>query len=86
MQKQDVLPKKYKGYHLFNLVDDFETRANNRGAMMCNIYGEFSFADGKASPHAMSLILGYFNEVPDADKERAMEFFSVHAKDRGFAV
>ncbi len=86
MQKPDVLPKKYKGYHLFNLVDDLETRANNRGAMMCNIYEEFSRADGRSTPHAMSLILGYFNEVPVDERERSVEFFKVIAKERGFSV
>lgn len=86
MQKPDVLPKKYKGYHLFNLVDDLETRANNRGAMLCNIYEEFSRADGTSSSHAMALIMGYFNEVPEDERDRVREFFIVHANDRGFAV
>lgn len=84
MQNNDEQTRKYKGYNLFNSVKPKEIQANNRGAMMANIFGEFAQKDGRASPRALSLIMGYFQEIPQEERADAKLAFHHHAKERGF--
>ena len=68
---------------MFNEVADAEIRANNRAAMMANLYE--AFGDGKQNTSQTGLlrIMEYFQEIPKEERALALEYFNAHLENRG---
>jgi hypothetical protein len=72
-----------KGFELFTDIEDNVLRVRNQAVTLANIadmHSKFGFI----SPKGATLMLSYYQEIPDCDKlsvsERAKEFM----KERGF--
>ena len=74
----------YKGYTLFNDIEDSTLRNRNRAVIMANIM-EFNTRKMKVSPKGASLLIGYFERVPLADRKEVNNNFEVQVKERGYA-
>ena len=72
----------YQGMPLFENVEDRSIQVNNRAAVMANTMEEHS-NKGKVSPRGLSLILGYFNELPVFDRAAVNEAFKQLLIERG---
>lgn len=72
----------FKGYSLFNDVEDFQLRAHNRGVTMANMFEEH-VKGGAVPPHKAALILEYFKTIPLTERTSAMEVFEKVLRDRG---
>lgn len=74
----------YKGYSLFDDIEDFTLKARNRGVVMANILEEhYGKSFKKVSPGGLALILGYFTEVPALERKATKEAFEQILKERG---
>lgn len=77
----------YKGFSLFNDIEDETLRDRNRGVTMANIV-EMNY-DNKAkkiTPKGASLVIGYFNQIALEQRKQVSLVFERFLKERGFAV
>lgn len=76
----------FKGYSLFNDIEDAALRDRNRAVVMANIVEDHVQPDSTISPRATLLILGYFNRVPEEQRREVMDLFRAEVRRRGFAT
>lgn len=74
----------YMGYSLFNEVENEEVRNRNRGRVMLNMY-EDHCRDGVVDAAGLAIILGYFKEIPSAERAAALEMFTALCQHKGYA-
>ncbi|HET8689282.1 MAG TPA: hypothetical protein VFM18_21940 [Methanosarcina sp.] len=74
----------FKGYSLFNDIEDVALRNRNRAVVMANMV-EQNTKQRKMTPKGAQLVIGYFGQVPDADKEEVNNLFDGFIKERGYA-
>lgn len=75
----------FRGFNLFNDVEDQELRNRNRACVLCNIAVD-NTRNKLISPKGASLILGYFGLVPPEEREEVKSKFTVRMKESGFAL
>lgn len=75
----------FKGYDLFNDIEDENLRNRNRAIVLTNI-AEDRTRNQKISPNGAALILGYFKNIPDADKKDVEARFKQEMKQRGYLI
>lgn len=74
----------YMGYSLFNDVEDAEVRNRNRGMVMLNMYEDHCRA-GILDAAGLTVILGYFKDIPAGDRADALGIFQALCQQRGYA-
>ncbi len=79
------MQKTYKGFELFNDIDDAALKAQNRSAVLSNIY-EDNVVDGKITPKGATILLGYFSAIPEAERPPVYESFIIEMGKRGFEI
>lgn len=83
-QQQAVNNKnEYKGYSLFNDVEDKELQSRNRAVIMSNIV-EHNTIKNKISPKGAGLALGYFNSIPPEERKVVEQKFEQRIKELGY--
>jgi hypothetical protein len=85
-QKKEKLmtnQNEYKGYSLFNDVDDAELRDRNRAVIMANIVEQYT-KNKKMTPKGAGLVLGYFNALPEAERKEVHERFEKRIHEMGY--
>lgn len=75
----------YKGFSLFNDIEDKALKQRNRAVIMANIAEQYTKAN-KISLKGASLILGYFNEVPLNDRKELESKFTEVMKERNYVT
>lgn len=75
----------YKGFALFNDVEDEALRIRNRAVVLANI-AESNIKDKRINAKGAALVLGYFNQVPMAERAAVKEKFKADMIGRGFAL
>ena len=73
----------YKGYSLFNDVEDVALQERNRAVIVCNIV-EHNTRKGLITPRGAGLAMGYFNCIPVEQRKGVMEKFEELVKGRGY--
>lgn len=83
MQNQN----EYKGFSLFNDIEDIALRMRNRSVVMCNMAADYADKRTKRiSPKGASLILNYFASVPANERDATKNLFAEEMKTRGFIL
>ena len=77
-----INPNEYKGFSLFNDVEDTELRNRNRAVILTNIALSHT-KNRKITPGGAGLILGYFNEVNLEDRKDVQTRFVNQMKSEG---
>lgn len=77
------MQNEYKGFSLFNDIDDSDLRNRNRAVILANI-AESHIKDKKISPSGAGLILRYFSLIPGDEREVVKDKFQVAMQQRGF--
>jgi hypothetical protein len=80
MQNQN----EFKGYSLFNDIEDFDLRNRNRAVILANIMEDNLTAKKKVTGKGSTLILGYFMNVPEVDRKTVRDRFAKAITERGF--
>jgi hypothetical protein len=75
----------YKGFSLFNDIEDDILRIRNRAVVLANL-AEDNTENLKVSMKGASLIFGYFNLVPPHEKFAVQQKFEEQMRARGFKV
>lgn len=75
----------YKGFELFNDIEDDVLRTRNRACVLANIFQDNS-KNAKTTPKGASLILGYFKEIPENERKPVQERFVESMRERGFRI
>lgn len=78
-------PMSFKGLPLFNEFEDDDLRRRNQAVMMVNVL-EDNYDSGKISTKGASLIINYFNLIPEEEKAYVKKEFIENAQSRGFEV
>lgn len=77
----------FKTYSLFNDIDDVELRNRNRACVLANIAQDHTDRKSKrVSVKGANLILGYFANILEADREDVKDRFAENMKQRGFLL
>ena len=77
--------KEYKGYALFDEVQDRELRVRNLAVTMANIF-EDNTVGNVITQRGGALLLGYFNAIGDLDKKMVTVKFRETMEERGYAA
>ena len=75
----------FKGFSLFNDIEDQELRNRNRSVVLANI-AQDNTRNKLISAKGASLILGYFGLIPEAERGAVQGKFLEAMKSRGFAL
>lgn len=77
----------FKGFALFNDVEDIALRNRNRAVVLCNIAIDHTKkATKRISPRGAGLVLGYFNSIPADDRKDVEERFKQRMLESGYAL
>lgn len=75
----------YKGFSLFNDIEDAVLRLRNRAVVLANI-AEDNTKDRLISPKGAGLVLGYTSKLPKEDVASVTESFKNEMIRRGFKL
>lgn len=73
----------FKGFALFNDIEDAELRDRNRAVVMANIAQDHS-KNNLITPNGAGLILGYWKAIAEEERSGVMPRFVEQMKARGF--
>lgn len=76
----------YKGFSLFNDVEDVNLRTFNRARILVNIAEDYTNKQKRISGGGVGLIIGYFNQVPLAERSPVKNKFAELMKGNGYAL
>ena len=75
----------FKGFDLFNDIEDNTLRNRNRAVVLANI-AEDNTRNRLISPGGAGLILGYFKQLSEADRSDVKERFRNNMVERGYVL
>jgi len=75
----------YKGFHLFNDIEDDVLRNRNRAVVLTNLADDHT-EHRKINYKGASLILGYFKVIPEQDKEAVKKLFQETMERKGYIL
>lgn len=75
----------FKGFNLFNDIEDTALRNRNRACVLCNIAVD-NTRNKLISPKGASLILGYFGLLDMKDRNDVQTRFTQRMLESGFAL
>mgnify|MGYP001059539684 FL=1 len=84
MQNQNQA--EFKGFSLFNDIEDDNLRTFNRARVMANMAEDHISKEKRISAKGAALILGYFNLIPKEERNVAKDLFQLEMNNRGFAL
>ena len=75
----------YKGFELFNDIEDNELRNRNRAVVLANM-AEDHTKDRRINVKGAGLVIGYFSQIPEEDRDIVREKFATAMQQRGFLL
>lgn len=80
------LNNEFKGFGLFNDIEDAELRARNRAVVLSNMAEDYTNTSRRISVKGAALILGYFNQLPASERNIVKEKFASTMIQKGFLL
>lgn len=80
----ESIKNEYKGFSLFNDVEELTRQERNRAVILCNIV-EHNTHKGQITPRGAGLAMGYFSKIPAEQRKGVEEKFEELVKGRGYA-
>ena len=75
----------YLGYSLFNDIEAAPLRVKNRGTVLANMI-EAGQIGNSIKHDATAVVIGYFREVPDAEKGETLRCMNQVLAERGISI
>lgn len=82
---ENVQKNEYKGFSLFNDIEDKQLRNRNRAVVLTNI-SEDNTKDGLINGKGAGLVLGYFINIPADEREEVKIKYTQFMQERGFKL
>lgn len=79
------MQNQFKGFDLFNDIEDVALRNRNRAVVLANMADDHC-KDRLISPKGAGLILGYFNQISNEDREDVKTRFKNDMESRGYVL
>lgn len=79
------MKNQFKGFDLFLDIEDKSLRNRNRAVVLANMADDHN-KNRLISPKGAGLILGYFSQVPEEDREDVKNKFETNMKERGYIL
>lgn len=79
------MTNEFKGFSLFNDITDVALRNRNRAVVLANM-ADAHQRNRKINPKGFALILGYFQEIPEQERNDVKERFATTMKERGYVI
>jgi hypothetical protein len=73
----------YKGFTLFNDIEDESLRNRNRAVIMANIVEQHT-KQNKITPKGAALALGYFSTIDEKDRKKVQKLFDNRITEMGY--
>lgn len=83
---QENQANEYKGFGLFNDIEDSELRARNRAVVLSNMAEDYTNKTKKINAKGASLILGYFMQIPLEERNIVKEKFAETMLSKGYIL
>ena len=83
---QEKQVNEYKGFSLFNDVEDVTLRTYNRARVLSNIAEDYTNKLKRVSPGGAALIIGYFDKIVIDERNGVKEQFKNIMKGKGYAL
>lgn len=80
-----MLQSNFKGFSLFNDVEDEQLQTFNRARILVNI-AQDNTKDKKITFKGSALVLGYFNSIPEKCREAVKNEFAKLMQKEGYAL
>ena len=80
----DVQNNEYKGFSLFNDIDDAALRTRNRAVTLCNIAEAHTNKEKRISPGGASLMIRYTEQISQEERKEMLNKMVVFMKERGY--
>lgn len=77
--------KTYKGFDLFNDIEDDALRTRNRAVVLTNMAEDYT-KDRRISPKGAGLILGYVQAIPEGERKSVRDAFVVNMNQKGYVL
>jgi NADPH-dependent 7-cyano-7-deazaguanine reductase QueF-like protein len=75
----------YKGFELFNDIAEQSLRTRNRAVVLANMIVD-NMREKKLSPKGVTLVLGYFNQIPLPERKEVQAALVEDMSARGFQL
>ena len=86
-KERNMQQNEFKGFSLFNDIEDADLRTRNRSVVMTNIAEDHIDKKTKRiNPKGAALILNYFSLIPGAERDAAKNKFAEDMNNRGFTL
>ena len=79
------MTNEFKGFSLFNDIEDVSLRNRNRAVVLANIADDNN-KNNMISAKGGALILGYFQSLPEEDRADVRDKFAQQMRERGYVV
>lgn len=73
----------FKGYSLFNDIEDVDLRDRNRAVVLSNMVDQ-NTRNNKTTPRAAALVIGYFKCIPEGERTKVYELFKKRLGELGY--
>lgn len=80
------MANEFKGYSLFNDIDDADLRSRNRAVTLCNIAEAHTNKEKRISPGGAALMIRYTEQIPDQERKSVLEKMVGFMKERGYEL
>ena len=84
MLQENNVNNTYRGYSLFNDIDDASLRSRNRAVTLCNIAEAHTNKEKRISPGGAALMIRYTEQIPEDERKTVLEQMVVFMKERGY--
>lgn len=84
MLQENNVNNTYRGYSLFNDIEDASLRSRNRAVTLCNIAEAHTNKEKRISPGGAALMIRYTEQIPEDDRKSVLEKMVVFMKERGY--
>lgn len=84
--QQDVQVNEYKGYSLFNDVEDNVLRTRNRAVTLANMAEGHMNQKKEISGKGAATMIRYMEMIPENERNGVTERFILSMKERGFTL
>ena len=75
----------FRGFSLFSDIEDYVLRVRNRAVVLTNM-AEDNSQSSLINAKGVALILGYFQQVPEDEREDLTAKFKTTMAERGFRI